>query len=102
MKKKSLMITTLLVMIASFAINANANQTAAAHTQVSKVSDEQAFVAKLDEQNKEAFAQLNADQKKAAIATSSKAGVNPNEAVQKVLKDQVAVCEKPAAADNTK
>jgi hypothetical protein len=59
----------------------------------SKVSaEEQAFAGKLNEQNRKAFEQFTAAQKKAAmdstVAAANKAAMQPNDAVQKVLKEQ--------------
>jgi hypothetical protein len=72
----------------------------------SKLSaDEQAFAAKLSEQNRKAFEQFTADQKKAAMAAScaqgscNKTAMSPNDAVQKAIKDQsAAVADKAAPA----
>jgi hypothetical protein len=60
-------------------------------TASNKASDEQAFAdkvkafaSKLNEQNRQAFDKFTVDQKKAAVAST----MQPNDAVQKVLKDQ--------------
>jgi hypothetical protein len=102
MRNKNLMILALVAMIAGLALNANANQAAVAQAPACKVSEEQSFSAKLDEQNQQAFEHFSADQKKAAITTSHKAALTPNDAVQKVLKDQVALNEKPSATAQVK
>ena len=70
-------------------------------------ADELAFAAKLSDQNRKAFTQLSAEQRKAAMvsacatgscATGQKAAMSPNDAVQKVVKEGSVVAEKREAA----
>lgn len=72
---------------------------------VSLNTDELAFAAKLNDQNRKAFSQFTATQRTAAMksvsggcaASSCAAGMKENEAVQKVMKEsQVVVAEKAA------
>jgi hypothetical protein len=62
-------------------------------------AEEQAFAGKLNEQNRKSFEQFSAEQKKAAMAAAAVAGankvaLNPNDAVQKVAKENVTVADK--------
>lgn len=99
MKKSTMMTLSLVAMTVGGAVNAeNTNNTAAAaskaQTQVvaqkapeaAKLSaDEQAFVAKLNDQNRKAFTErLSAEQKK-SVMVAVKNGANADEAVQKML-----------------
>lgn len=106
-------------MTAGVAVNAENTTTAAASATAPKATeavapkasaDEQAFVAKLNDQNRKAFNEkLSAEQKK-SVMVAVKNGANADEAVQKMVaakdvKDapSVANAEKaPAAAAQTK
>jgi hypothetical protein len=130
MKRKTMMMLALVGMTTGVAVNAETtNSASATKTQTAatapstqncgqkteaagtcKISaDEQAFVAKLNDQNRKAFNEkLSAEQKK-AVMVAVKNGANADEAVQKMLaaKDvketrPVAEAEKAPAATQAK
>ena len=107
MKNSTLMAALVMTLGLSFA---QAEETAAAApaapkkeavAPAAKLSDEQAFATKLNDQNRKAFEQFTAEQKKAAMAAAAaqagnKTALNPNDAVQKVLKENITVADKGA------
>ena len=125
MKRNTMMMLALVGMTAGIAVNAETTQNTAAtpvatapkaQTQVAMPAaainlsaDEQAFVAKLNDQNRKAFSEkLSIDQKKSAII-AVKNGANADEAVQKIVaakevKDipSIANTEKTDTADQVK
>jgi hypothetical protein len=118
MKRTSMMMLALVAMTAGVAVNAettNAAATTAApaaaavaqkapEAAATKLSaDEQAFVAKLNDQNRKAFSEkLSADQKK-SVMVAVKNGANADEAVQKMTAaPAVAHAEKAPAATQAK
>ncbi len=111
MKKEFLMTLAAVSLVAGLSANAPAATAAAPAVQQEKSAsnlsaDELAFAAKLNDQNRKAFASFSADQRKAAMgascasgtcATSQKAAIAPNDAVQKVMKDSSVAVEKKEA-----
>jgi hypothetical protein len=89
MKSKSMMMLALAAMAAGTALNADeAKATAqkAQETAATKLSvEEQAFVAKLNDQNRKTFSdKMSAEQRK-SVMVAVKNGANADEAVQKLL-----------------
>jgi hypothetical protein len=113
MKKEFLMTLAAVSLVVGLSANAPAATPAAApvaqqqEKSASNLSaDELAFAAKLNDQNRKAFASFSAEQRKAAMgascasgtcATSQKAALAPNDAVQKVMKDTSVAVEKKEA-----
>src|SRR5689334_17401633 len=111
MKKEFLMTLAAVSLVAGLSANAPAATAAAPAVQQEKSAsnlsaDELAFAAKLNDQNRKAFASFSAEQRKAAMgascasgtcATSQKAAMAPNDAVQKIMKDSSVAVEKKEA-----
>jgi hypothetical protein len=117
MKKNTMMMLALVAMTAGVAVNAETPAAAApakaqvaapAAADAAKLStDEQAFAAKLNDQNRKSFSEkLSADQRKSAM-TAVKNGANADEAVSKLvaakeMKDTPAVANaEKATAEKT-
>ena len=113
MKKTSMMMLALVAMTAGVAVNADNTQHAAAAapaaTEAQKApvaalsADEQAFAAKLNDQNRKSFSdKLSAEQRK-SVMVAVKNGANADEAVQRMvaakeMKDAPAVAHAEKAA----
>lgn len=100
---KKILMTALMGLTVGMSMNVFANEVVAAKEAVATVSltaEEQAFAAKLDDQNRKVFAtHFTAKQRADAMAFANCQGcsgkANPNEVVQKVAQEQnVAVAEK--------
>lgn len=101
----------ILALTAGTLLNAENTQTAAQKPQVCSsnaakacelTTEEQAFLAKLNDQNRKAFAdKLNSEQRKAVMA-SVKNGGDANQAVAKLASSHVASSEKAPAQSKAK
>ena len=106
MKKQFFNVLAMSAMAVAFSTFAQANQEVAAAPkaveQNALAAEESAFADKLNDQNKSVFAQFNAEQRKKAMLAAcgegnscgAKAAINPNDAVQAVVKEGVAQLEK--------
>ncbi len=108
MKKNTMMILALVAMTAGVAVHAENTQTAAVPAQsateavATKLSaDEQAFAAKLSDQNRKSFNDKFSVEQRKAIMVAVKNGANADEAVLKMLAAKE-IKEAPAIANAEK
>lgn len=93
MKKKTMMMLALAAMTAGVTVNAEEAQIAAAPAPGARAvaeaarfsSDEEAFMAKLSDQNRKSFSDKFSVEQRKAVMIAVKNGANADEAVQKML-----------------